>query len=73
MPALCGAFLGAAVVIASPPVYVASAYMDVRKDPSDVDILCGPTPFTYSIASQIDAMAVRVGLPNPKLEDVFGW
>lgn len=72
--ALCGAFFGSAVVIVLPSVYFAYATKDVMKDRSGVTICFGgPPPFTYILASQIDAMAVRVGLPNPKLVYVFGW
>jgi len=62
-----GAVAGLAVAAASPPVYSARVIIS-----EEYDGFCylPPPSLRVRLASQLDAAAVRAGLPNPKLEDV---
>src|ERR1043166_636362 len=66
---LCGAIVGSLVAMASPPVYVARAVVYVPSDIDEGICIFPPPSFAVRVASRFDAAAVRVGLPNPKLED----
>jgi hypothetical protein len=70
--ALCGAALGSLVAMTSSPVYV--AHVAVHAPPLYMDegvhvCMFPPRSFSVRLASQFDAAAVCVGLPNPKLEE----
>ena len=74
--AICGALAGVLMSAATPPVY--AAHVVILIDPSETD--CGgfieapARSFPVRVASQIDAAALWLHLPNPKVEDrVSKW
>ena len=78
--AICGALAGVLMSAATPPVYAAHVVILIDTSGTDCGVDCGGVfeapapPFPVRVASQIDAAALWLHLPSPKLEDrVSKW